>query len=127
MALLDWIGWLRFRKLWLAHLADATLVFILGFWLVRLPGFQLVTGLVMTLVALAIMVTLWRRQQRNHAVWLGVGAGVFLVNGLFVGGGSEPLLGLPVRMDVFHLCLAFWVFCMVQVLAYPGADPQVKE
>lgn len=127
MALLDWVGWLRLRKLWLAHLADATLVFILGFWLTQLSGFQLVIGLVMTLVAVAIAVTLWSRQQRTEAVWLGIGAGVFVVNGLFVGGGSEPLLGLPVRMDVFHLGLACWVFCLVQVLAYPGADPQVQH
>lgn len=121
MALLDWIGWLRLhRKLWLAHLADAALVFILGYWLARLSLFQLVVGLVMTLVAVAIAVTLWQRQQRNQAGWLLLAAMVFVVNGLLIGGGSEPLLGLPVRMDVFHLGLALWVYCMVQVLAFPG-------
>jgi hypothetical protein len=128
MALLDWIGWLRLHsKLWLAHLADATLVFILGFWLARLSGFQLVIGLIMTLVAVAIAATLWRKHRRTQASWLGLGAGVFMVNGLFIGGGPEPLLGLPVRMDLFHLCLAFWVFCMVQVLSYPVDEPQDQE
>ncbi len=119
MALLDWIGWLRLhRKLWLAHLADAALVFILGYWLARLSLFQLVIGLVMTLVAVAIAVALWQRQQRTQAGWLLLATVVFVVSGLFIGGGSEPLLGLPVRMDVFHLALAFWAFCMVQVFAY---------
>jgi hypothetical protein len=127
MALLDWIGWMRLGKLWLAHLADATLVFILGFWLARLSGFQLVIGVIMTLVAVAIAVTLWNRQRRNQAAWLGLGAGVFMVNGLFINGGSEPLLGLPVRMDLFHLCLAFWIVCMVQVLSYPGDEPQSDQ
>lgn len=121
MALLDWIGWLRLhRKLWLAHLADATLVFMLGYWLARLSLFQLVMGLVITLVAAAIAVALWQRGQRVQAGWLLLAAVVFVINGLLIGGGAEPLLGLPVRMDVFHLGLAFWAYCMVQVLAYPA-------
>ncbi|WP_028670598.1 DUF6962 family protein [Saccharospirillum impatiens] len=124
MALLDWIGWLRLhRKLWLAHLADALLVFILGYWLTRLPLFQLVIGLVLTLVCIAVAGALWYRTQRVQSGWLALAAVVFSVNGLLVGGGMEPLLGLPVRMDVFHLGLAFWAVCMIQVLAYP-ADPQ---
>lgn len=121
MALLDWIGWLRLhRKLWLAHLADAALVFILGYWLARLSLFQLVIGLAMTLVAVVIAVALWRRRQNVQASWLLLAAVVFVVNGLVIGGGTEPLLGLPVRMDVFHLSLAFWAYCMVQVFAWPA-------
>lgn len=121
MALLDWIGWLRLhRKLWLAHLADAALVFILGYWLAQLPLFQLVIGLVMTLVAVSVAVALWQRGQRVQAGWLLLAAAVFVINGLLIGGSVEPLLGLPVRMDVFHLGLGFWAYCMVQVLAYPA-------
>jgi len=123
MALLDWIGWLRLhRKLWLAHLADAALVFMLGVWLSRLSLFQLVIGLVMTLVAVSITVTLWQRRRRNQAGWLGLAVVVFLVNGLLIGGGPDSMLGLPIRMDLFHLCLALWVFCMVQVLSYSGNE-----
>ncbi len=41
------------------------------------------------------------------------------MNGLLIGGGTQPLLGLPIRTDVFHLLLAAWAFCITQVFRFP--------
>lgn len=127
MALLDWIGWLRLhRGLWLAHLADATLIFLLGWWLQQLPNFQLVIGLLANLLCLVVAATLWRRGRPIHGQWLAFSALLFLLNSLVVRGGSEPFLGLPIRMDIFHLLLALWAFCITQVIYHPCDEDPAK-
>lgn len=125
MGLLDWMGWLRLHKgLWVAHLIDATLLFALGWWLRQLPNFQLAVGLAANLLCLIVAVVLWRRGRTVHGQWLAFAALLFVFNGLVIGGGQAPLLGLPIRMDLFHLLLALWVFCVVQVFRYPPDTPE---
>lgn len=124
MGILDWMGWLRLHKgLWLAHLGDACLVFALAWWLEQLPNFQLVIGLCANLLCLVAAVSLWRSGRVVHGQWLAFAALVFVINGLVVGGGSDPLFGLPIRMDLFHLLLALWAFCITQVVRYPVDAP----
>lgn len=124
MGMLDWLGWLRLHKgLWLAHLGDACLVFALAWWLEQLPNFLLVIGLCATVLCLVAAVFLWRSGRVVHGQWLAFAALVFVINGLVIGGGLAPLLGLPIRMDVFHLLLALWVFCITQVVRYPIDAP----
>lgn len=121
MGLLDWIGWLRLhQRLWLAHLADALLIFFIAFWLEQLPNTQLLLSLVTNLLCLLIAATLWRRGRPIHGQWLAFAALLFLLNGLVVRGGSDAVMGWPIRMDVFHLMLALWVFCITQVVVHPS-------
>ena len=124
MGLLDWTGWLRLHKgLWLAHLGDACLVFALGWWLEQLPNFQLVIALCANVLCLVVAASLWSGGRVVHGKWLAFAAAVFVINGLVIGAGPAPLFGLPIRMDVFHLLLALWVFCITQVVRYPVDAP----
>lgn len=124
MGIMDWMGWLRLHKgLWLAHLGDAALVFALAWWLDQLPNAQLIIGLCVNVLCLVAAVFLWRMGRVVHGQWLAFAALLFVVNGLVIGGGLEPLLGLPIRMDVFHLLLALWAFCITQVVRYPIDAP----
>lgn len=120
MAMLDWIGWLRLHQgLWLAHLADAALVFGLALWLRQLPSFHWVIVWLANLVCLLVAVSLWRRERVGHAKWLAFAAILFLANFFLIGDATGSMLESPVRMGFFQLLLTLWVYCMTQVVRHP--------
>lgn len=120
MALLDWVGWLRLHQgLWLAHLADAALVFGLALWLRQLPNFQWVIVWLANLICLLVAVSLWRRERIGHAKWLAFAAVLFLANFFLIGDATGFIPESPIRMGLFQLLLALWVYCMTQVVRHP--------
>lgn len=113
---LDVSGLLRIQMPWAwAHVTDGLLIFLVAYWLEMQGTFQLVIGILMNLVALFVAFRYWRFKQ-SAGTLLFIVSLLFVVNGLVIGGAQTPLFGPFMRIDAFHLILAFWAWSLGVVL-----------
>lgn len=114
---LDVAGVLRIRlPLAWAHIGDGMLIFLIGYWLNKLDSFQLYIGIGMTLAALVAAVLFFRQRMPVNAFAIATLAGVFVINGLVIGGSLEPFIGPLMRIDAFHLIFALWAWGLTAIL-----------
>jgi hypothetical protein len=107
---LDVSGVLRIQMPWAwAHVADGALIFLVAYWLDMQGTFQLVIGILMNLIALFVAYRYWRFKQSAGLLLFFISL-LFVFNGLVIGGAQTPLFGPFMRIDAFHLILAFWAW-----------------
>ncbi len=89
--------------------------------LLQLPWLGAALGGLFSALCVWLGLRLWRAARGASLHWLSAAA-LYPLNGLVIGGGPAPLLGLDIRAAVFHLLLAAWVLLLCRAIALTLKD-----